>query len=328
VVESSIRQVSRHGLDNVGVHGACYLGNVIAQTGQGLGIEAKGGAVDVTFDGNVFYNVRRMEVGGELTDATYYWSAEAPGTTEHYNYEARRLVARNNVIIDAREGGLEFSGCHDCSVVNNTVLYTATFDRSFGGGDALREVDSWVNRDGAGTDCTPLNGDGVDVCWAVGAFPSDLVPVPGENGMSRVFTNARNTLMNNLFLSPAGLWGPELNPFNHPDSTHSHGLTSVDYNYWWNGSVAMPDPGDGSWLAHGAHSVYTGATANPTPGLVDLAVDLTTPRSAATSARARLRPAAGSPLLGKGLAAAPGYAPHDANGASRATPPAIGALEP
>jgi hypothetical protein len=328
VLDSTIDQVSRHGIDNVGVHGACYLGNVIGETGQGLGIEAKGGSVDVTFDGNVFYNVRRMEIGGELTDATYYWSAEAVGTPEHYAYEARRLVARNNLIIDAREGGLEFSGCHDCAVVNNTILFTTGFDRSFGGGDAIREVDSWVNREGAGTDCTPLDGDGVDVCWAVGPFPADLVPVPGETGMSRIFTNARNSLVNNVFLSPGALWGPDLDPFNHPDATHSHGLTTVDYNYWWNGPQALTDPGDGSWLAHGPHSVYTGTTANPDPGLTGLALDLSSPAAAGPSARSQLRPTAGSPLVGKALPTATGYAAHDGKSAARPATPSIGALEP
>jgi hypothetical protein len=324
VVESSVRQVSRHGIDEVGVHGGCYLGNSVSQTGQGLAIEAKGGAVDVTYDGNVFYDVRRVEIGGELTDATYYWSAETPGAPEHYNYEGRRVVARNNFVIDAREGAFEFSGCHDCAVIGNTVLFTPGFDRSSGGGDVIREVDSQVNRDGAGAGCTPLDGDEVEKCWGVGPYPTDLVTTPGENGVSRIFTNARNSLVNNLFLSPAGLWGADLNPYNHPNATHSFGLATVDYNYWWDGGHAMTDPGDGSWLRHGPHSVYTGAAA-PDPGLAGLAVDVA---SLMASARAQLRPGAGSPVTGKGLASAPGYAARDAAGATRPEAPALGAMEP
>jgi hypothetical protein len=325
VVASSVRQTSRHGIDQVAVHGACYLDNVIAETGQGLGIEAKGGSVDVTFDGNVFHDVRRVELGGELTDATYYWSAEAPGTPEHYAYEARRLIARNNIVVDGREGAFEFSGCHDCAAVDNTVLMTAHLDRAAGGGDAVRETDSWVNREGAGSDCTPLDGDGVERCWGVGPFPADLVSSQGETGKSRVFTNARNALVGNLFLSPAALWGADLNPYNHPNATHSFGLATVDYNYWWNGGQPMMDPGDGTWLKHGAHSMYTGA-ANPDPGLVGLDVD--TGALLGSSARSKLKPRAGSPVVGKGTGMAPGYVARDGADAVRSDPPAIGALEP
>jgi hypothetical protein len=325
VVDSTVRQTSRHGIDQVGVHGGCFLNNVIAETGQGLGIEAKGGSVDVTYDGNVFFDVRRVEVGGEMTDAAYYWSVDPPGSAEHYAYEGRRIVARNNIIVDAREGALEFSGCHDCAAVNNTVLVSARFDRSAGGGDAIREVDSQINRDGAGSGCTPLDGDEVEQCWKVGPYPADLVTTPGENGKSRVFTNARNALVNNLFLSPGGIWGNDLNPYNHPAPMHSFGFTTVDYNYWWNGGQPMADPGDGSWLKHGPHSVYTGPVT-PDPTLAGL--DLDSGAALAASARAKLRPRPGSPLAGKGSSAAAGYAARDGAGAMRPEPPAMGALEP
>ena len=326
VVGSSVRQTSRHGIDEVGVHGGCFLDNVIAETGQGLGIEAKGGSVDVTYDGNIFFDVRRVEMGGELTDATYYWSAEAPGAPEHYGYEGRRVVARNNVIVDAREGGIEFSGCHDCSAVGNTVLFRTGFNLSAGGGDALREVDSHINRDGAGSACSPLDGDEVERCWGVGPYPANLVTTPGENGRSRVMGNARNTLANNLFLSPGALWGAELNPFNHPVATDSQGFTTVDYDYWWNGG--QPLPGDEGWLKHGAHSVYVGASANADPGLAGLTIDTTDATALRASVRAQLRPRAGAPVAGKGTAMAPGFITRDQAGAARLDPPAIGALEP
>jgi hypothetical protein len=325
VTGTRIRQVSRHGVDNVGVHNGCFLGNVIADTGVGLGIEAKGGSVDVTFDGNTFINVRRLELGGENTDATYYWSAEAAGTPEHYAYEGRRIIARNNLVIDARTGGIEFSGCHDCAAVNNTLFYHATFT-SEEGGDAVREVDSVINRDGAGSSCAALGEAEVPECWMVGPYPADLVPVPGENGMSRVLGNARNTLANNLFLNASGHWGPDLNPYNHPNNTHAFGFTVVDYNYWWNAANQLMDPGDGTWLMEGGHSVFAAADAS---GNIDATFTANAAMAdAAAVIRAALKPRAGTAPVGKATASAAGYAAHDAAGATRPATPTVGALEP
>jgi hypothetical protein len=328
-LHNRIRQTSRHVIDNVAVHGACYFGNVLADQGQGLGIEAKGGSVDITYDSNVLINVRRLEMGGENTDATYYWSAETPGSTEHYAYEGRRVIARNNIVVDAREGAIEFSGCHDCAATGNTVFFHADFDTSYGGGDAIREVDSHVNRDGAGADCTPLDGDTLDVCWNAGPYPIDLVAVPGEDGDSRVFDNRRNTIEGNLFMNLGGTWGTSLNPYNHPNAAHSFGLTRVDYNYWWNGDQPMPDPGDGSWLPEGAHSVYTSDTPNPGPGLSGTlgAVDAAAPGLFDTLAGG-LTPESDSPLMGHGPPDGVGASRVDVFGKMRPTPPSVGAVEP
>ena len=325
VIGSRIRQTSRHGIDNVGVHGGCFLGNVIADTGVGLGIEAKGGSIDVTFDGNTFINVRRLEIGGENTDATYYWSAEPPGTPLHYAYEGRRIIARNNLIIDPRTGGLEFSGCHDCAAVGNTLFYRAGFE-SLEGGDAVREVDSMINRDGAGSSCAELGHDEVMECWQVGPYPPELVSVPGENGMSRALTNARNTLGNNLFLNGTGHWGMDLAPYNHPNAMHSFGFAQVDYNYWWNAANPLIDPGDDTWLKDGGHSVFAGSGGNVgiDPGFVATAAA----GDAGAMARAALRPLPGTAVVGKGSAALPGYAGHDGAASARPNPPSIGALEP
>jgi hypothetical protein len=329
VLASRVRQASRHAIDNVGVHGGCFQGNVLADSGQGLGIEAKGGSIDVTFEGNIILNVRRVELGGENTDATYYWSAEQPGSPEHYAYEGRRIVARNNIVIDAREGALEFSGCHECAAVQNTVLFRAGFDRSAGGGDAVREVDSQINREGAGTDCTPLDGESVENCWGTGAYPADLVSQPGEAGASRLLRNAANVLAGNLFMNADGTWGPELNPYNHPNASHAFGFVTVDVNYWYNGGAPLEDPADGSFLAEGPGSVYTGATANAAPGLAAGlgSLDATSP-SFATDVTAALRPSAGSPLIGRATASIAAFAAVDRGGAARPTPPSIGALEP
>lgn len=330
VMHNRVRQTSRHVVDNVAVHGACYLGNVLADQGQGLGIEAKGGSADVTFDGNVLVNVRRLELGGENTDAVYYWSAEDPGSVEHYAYEGRRVIARNNIVIDAREGALEFSGCHDCAAVGNTILFRVGFDTSFGGGDAVREVDSHINREGAGTDCTPLDGDGVENCWGVGPYPADLVAMPGDPGDSRILDNRRNSLSNNLFVSLPAAWGSELNPYNHPNPEHSFGFGAVDYDYWYNGGSAMPDPGDGSWLQEGAHSTYTGETANADPQLgASLgAIDVSS-ETFLDELQEALRPLGPqSPLVGHGSADVAGYTAFDNAGAPRPGSPTIGALEP
>ena len=328
IIDSSIRQTSRHGVDNVAVHGACFIGNTISQTGLGLGVEAKGGSVDITYDGNVFWDVRKVELGGEFTDATYYWSTEEPGTAEHYAYEARRTIARNNIILDAREGALEFSGCHDCAAVGNTVFFRTGFDTSFGGGDAVREVDSAINYDGAGSECAPLNGDGVEPCWGVGPYPADLVTKTGSNGKSRVFANARNALANNVLVSMGSLWGASLNPYNHPNPTHSFGLTLIDYNYWYNGAAALDSQADPGWLMEGANSVYTGASANPNPAFASTTVDTTDPTQLRTRALAAMRPSPSSPLANHGVAGLPGMSAFDAANQPRPTLPATGALEP
>ena len=327
VIDSRIRQTSRHGIDNVGVHRGCFLGNTVTDIGVGLGIEAKGGSIDVTFDGNTFINVRRMEVGGEKTDATFYWSAEEPGTPLHYAYEGRRIVARNNLIIDPREGGIEFSGCHDCAAVNNTLFYRRDF-ASEGGGDAVREVDSQINTDGAGASCAELNGEEIEPCWGVGPYPADLVQLPGENGQSRVFTNARNTLGNNLFLNASGGWGLDRAPYNHPNPDHSFGFAKVDHNHWWNAMNPLMDPGDDTWLREGPQSVFAGS-GDAAAAIVNVAFIADPARlDAGALARAALRPAPASAVVGKGTSTLSGYAAHDAAGTARPAAPSVGALEP
>ncbi|MEN9627854.1 MAG: hypothetical protein RJA10_1081, partial [Pseudomonadota bacterium] len=115
VLDSRVNQTTRHGIDNVGVHRAAFCRNVVSRSGGGLGIEAKGGSVDILYDGNLFHRVRRVELGGEDTDATYYFSADG-----RWDYEALRVTARNNLIVDPREAALEFSGCQDCAAISNT----------------------------------------------------------------------------------------------------------------------------------------------------------------------------------------------------------------
>ena len=108
-----------------------------------------------SYDSNTFYRVRRVELGGEETDATYYFSLDG-----RWDYEALRTVARHNLIVDAREAALEFSGCQDCIAIGNSIVFTAAYRPPVDGGnayggDAIRVHDSRIlgSADGAGSDC-------------------------------------------------------------------------------------------------------------------------------------------------------------------------------
>ncbi len=207
VQDSSVTQTTRHGIDNVGVHRAAFCRNVVTRTGGGLGIEAKGGSVDVLFDSNTFYRVRRVELGGESTDATYYFSADG-----RWDYEGLRIVARNNLIIDPREAAIEFSGCQDCTATGNSVLFSASYTvpsdgGTVFGGDALRVHNSVVlaATDGAGSGCEWWDGTDyvtVDPCWGVGAN----APAP----INTVLRSDRLSVRNNLFASVKGTFSNDL----------------------------------------------------------------------------------------------------------------------
>lgn len=157
VIGNTITQTSRHGIDNVGTHDAAFCNNVIARNGQGMGIEAKAGSIRVLFEGNLFYRVRRVALGGENSDAAYYWSEDGA-----YDYEGKQIVARNNLIVDPRESAFDFAACHDCAAIGNTVLFTADYvppltdDGQANGGDAIRVHNSMVlgADEGAGSGCS------------------------------------------------------------------------------------------------------------------------------------------------------------------------------
>jgi hypothetical protein len=326
VLQSRIRQVARTGIDAIGVHGACLRGNFIAETGGGAGVATRGGSIDVTVDGNVLYDVRRLELGGAHTDAVLHWSVETAGSTLHLGYEARRLVARNNLLVDARQGALVFSGCRECAAVGNTVLYRAGFPLGDGGGDAVREADSAINSSDASAACTGVDGAVVESCWGVGPFPVELVPKadPDGAGVSRTLINAGNTLANNLFASGDGFWGPAFNPYRRDEPTDNQGLLQIDHNYWWNGGAPLTDPGDDTWLKEGPHSIYASNAPATTVGIAVVFAVAGDPAVALTA----LRPTLTSPLVGKASSVVVGYAPHDAIGTVRGSAPAIGALEP
>lgn len=281
VSDSAVVQTSRHGIDNVGVHRAVFCRNLIAENGGGLGIEAKGGSLDVLVDGNTFYRVRRVELGGEETDATYYYSADG-----RWDYEALRTVVRNNVIVDARESALEFSGCVDCAAVANTIVFTAGYVPPRNGGDALRTHDSRIlgAGDGAGSDCQtwdPARQDcvTVDPCWGVGS----RAPAP----VNRALITRNATVLDNLFVSHAGHWSQGIDavkpcPLN---ATPGAAAIAVAGNRWWNQGLGLateactpmesptlasapllPVTPDRSSLARLASTLTDAAVPGPMPG--------------------------------------------------------------
>ena len=323
VLDSTVRQTTRHGIDMVGVHRAAVCRSLIAQNGGGLGIEAKGGSVDILVDGNSFYRVRRVELGGENTDATYYFSLDG-----RWDYEALRMVARNNLIVDAREAALEFSGCTDCAAVGNTIVFTAGYQAprdgdTIYGGDAIRVHDSQTLgvADGAGSDCqfwdTALQDYvTVDPCWGVGA----QAPAP----INRPLRSANLTIANNIFAALGGQFGSGGGsvvpcPLN---AVGSSAARQHDGNYWWNGGQPLPASGCGA-LNEGARSRLPGqgATASPVAGS---AIDASSTGRLGGTIVAALLPSAAAPLSDM-AAAVSSMAAYDRLGAPRGQAGSAGA---
>jgi hypothetical protein len=324
VKNSSVRETSRHGIDNVGVHRALFSGNLIANSGGGQGLEAKGGSADITVERNTFYRVRRVALGGENTDATYYFSQDG-----RYDYEALRFVLRNNLIIDAREAAIDFAGCSDCAAVGNSILFSANYQvpvdgGTVFGGDAIRVHDSAIlgAQDGAGSDCQFWDGSDyvtVNPCWGVGAN----APAP----VNRVLKNSNLTLQNNVFVSANGHFGNALGGSTQPcplNLIDGNASLVFDANYWFNGNNPLPASGC-SAINEGSHSTYNTQTAASSPGLGTSVGDSSVTRLA-RSALVALSPAAGSVLANRALAGTL-VGSSDMNGQTRASLPTIGALE-
>lgn len=264
VLDSRVSQTTRHGIDNVGVHRAAFCRNVVSGSGGGLGIEAKGGSVDILFDSNLFHRVRRVELGGEDTDATYYFSADG-----RWDYEALRVVARNNLIVDPREAALEFSGCQDCAALNNTIYFSPGYQPprdgdSVYGGDVIRVHDSRIlgAADGAGSDCpwwdsTAQDYVSVDPCWQLGSY----APAP----VNRVLRSRGLVVAHNLIVAHEPLLGTGGGAVMPCPLNIVGGDTRpvLDGNLWWNGGQRLPVEGC-SALNEGAASAL--ATALPVVG--------------------------------------------------------------
>lgn len=315
VLDSRVNQTSRHGIDNVGVHRAAFCRNLVARNGGGLGIEAKGGSVDVLVDSNTFYRVRRVELGGEETDAVYYFSLDG-----RWDYEALRTVVRNNLIIDARESALEFSGCQDCAAVGNTIFFSAGYTPPGRpdwptGGDAVRVHDSRIlgSSDGAGNDCQtwdPAQQDylTVDPCWQLGS----RAPAP----VNRVLRSDRLLVANNVFMSDKPLFGQGGGAVVPCPLSVTGGNASITWNgnLWWNGGAALPSEGCTAFSEGAQSSLPTaGGAGRPLPGG---SIDAGSLSRLARSAIDALLPAATSPVHGRSVAA-PGMAGHDRLGAPR-----------
>lgn len=324
VMNSTVSQTSRHGIDNVGVHRATYSNNVIAHTGGGLGIEAKGGATDVTFDSNTFYKVRRVALGGEGTDATYYFSADGL-----WSYEGLRVIARNNLIIDAREAALDFSGCADCTAVANTILFSMGYQVPIDqgtvfGGDAIRVHDSVVEgaADGAGSDCQFWNGaDYVTItpCWGVGAN----APAPA----GRVLRSSNVSVIDNVIASVNGTFGAALGGSTVPCPLNVLGGSAdlhFDANYWWNGPRPLATAGCTD-LPEGPHSVFSTTGTVASPGF-STQFDDSTVTALASSTVKGLTPPPSSAIVRAGVASV-ALTGVDRVGAMRPVPATVGALE-
>ncbi len=326
VKNSTVRQTSRHGIDNVGVHSAEFSGNVIAHTGGGQGLEAKGGSRDVVVDNNVFYRVRRVALGGENTDATYYYSSDGS-----YSYEAQRFLLRNNLIIDPREAAMDFAGCLDCSALGNTVLFSANYQvpvdqGTVFGGDAIRIHDSQLigTQDGAGSDCQFWNGSDyvtIPTCWGVGSN----APAP----IGRVLRTDNVTVFNNVFISTNGHFGNALGGSTQPcplNVIDGNATRHFDFNYWYNGDHPLPASGC-TTLTEGPASVHSTTVATPATGLGSSVTD-SSMALLARSAMIALTPKAGSALPGHGwLGISRDASFLDFNREYRSTTPAMGAIE-
>ena len=317
VLDSTVSQTSRHGIDNVGVHRAAFCRNYVGQNGGGLGIEAKGGSVDVLYEGNTFYRVRRVDLGGEDTDATYYFSADG-----RWDYEALRTVARNNLIVDAREAALEFSGCADCTAIGNSIVFTAAYRAPTSGGDsyggdAIRIHNSRTlgSADNAGNDCQVWDAAQdsyvtADPCWGVGA----RAPAPAN----RALVNRNVTVQNNLFAAEAGVWGKTGTlgaacPLNWIDGTPT---LNMNANLWWNGGFGLLINGC-AILPEGSASKLAQAGVGTSP-LTGGVVDTSSLASVQASLVALALPRAGGSAWG-GTIANPLQGSEDRLGAPRAT---------
>ena len=154
------------------------------QTGGGLGIEAKGGSVDVLYDGNLFHRVRRVELGGEETDATYYFSARRPlglrGAARDGAQQPDRRRARSRARVFGLPGLRRIEQHHLLQPRLRGAAQTET-PSTAATRSACTTAESWGPDDGAGSDCqfwdeALQDHVTVDPCWGVGARP----PAPGE----------------------------------------------------------------------------------------------------------------------------------------------------
>lgn len=220
-------------------------------------------------------------MGGEGTNSNFMWPVDFP--TEAYG-----VVARNNVIANASDGGLGFYGCWNCTATHNTIWfsegYTLTDSRDF-----IRAYPS-VLEDGSFDE------------WGAATRAGE------------VLTNQDCAVVNNVFGAQAGNATCPLDASGDGQGTVRFTIAN---NRFYNGGQALPECGDGPTSIHGFPDA--GATLTESPGFKEVghypevAPDLT--------------PAAGSALVGAATPNAANPT-KDAAGKARPTPGTIGALEP
>lgn len=208
ILDSTVSRTARHGFDHVGVHHAAICRNTLSDmVGAGVGMEAKGGSSDILFERNRLRRVRTRGIvlGGEGTDNVFMFPWDA-------GYEATRVVARDNVIVNAIEGGLSFNGCQGCAAVANSVWFTPGFAAA--DHDLLRMYPSVL--EGAGSE------------WG------------GPRRVGEVLASSDNRVVDNLFGAPGG---DVTCPLNAGDGGVAR--LSMHHNLWWNGSAPLPACGTG-----------------------------------------------------------------------------------
>jgi hypothetical protein len=192
VLDNRVDDVSRHGIDNVGVHRGVFCGNTLSRTSaDGYAIEAKGASSGIVYEANDITGTHGLALGGPCTD---FVSVFPPSTDYAWDFEAEVTVARRNRLRDPRRAALEFVGCRACSAVDNTVTYAPSFRNHDGtrwradNGVRLLPSRFLATADGAGDACTFLHGEGPAVdfdlaprCWGVGSHVASFVSAAGRS---------------------------------------------------------------------------------------------------------------------------------------------------
>lgn len=211
-IGNTISRTARHGIDNVGVHHAAACGNhFFDMVGEGQGVEAKGGSYDILFEANTFDRVfhRALMLGGEGTNNNFMWPTDFPS-------EAYGIVARNNAIVNASDGGVTFYGCWSCAAVNNSVWFTPGY-KLVETHDFMRMYPSVLE-------------DGVYDEWGQ------------AKRVGEVLTNKGNRVVNNLFGAAGGDATCALDAAGDGNGTLE---LTMHHNLLWNGGSPLPECGEG-----------------------------------------------------------------------------------
>lgn len=209
VLDSTVSRTARHGFDNVGVHHAYFCHNTLTDmVGAGFAMEAKGGSNDILFQQNMVRRARRRGIvlGGEGSDNVYMWPWDA-------KYEGTAEIARDNIVLDAAEGGLGFYGCRGCTAIGNSVWITKGY--STAPHDLFRLASSTI--------------EGSTSLWSPPRRAGELL----RNGDNRV--------IDNLFGDAAAALDCAMNA----NDNGVDGLT-MSHNSFWNGGKALPECGSGA----------------------------------------------------------------------------------